>query len=285
MPWTTLIDAETLQAVPARADWVVVDCRFDLADPDAGRLAWQRGHIPGAVYAHLERDLSGPVTAGRGRHPLPDPDALVAWLEHHGIGNDTQVVAYDHGPGPMAARLWWLLRWLGHESVAVLDGGLAAWQAAGGELTDTDPERQPRHYHAHPGALPTVETAALAATLERFCVVDARAPERYRGEHEPIDPVAGHIPGALSRPFTENLDDDGRFLEPRALLSAWAPILQTAGERALVAQCGSGVTACHHVLALAHAGVGDIALYPGSWSEWIRDPSRPVVTGERPDGG
>ncbi|MCS4504981.1 putative thiosulfate sulfurtransferase SseB [wastewater metagenome] len=281
MRWTTLIDTDELLAAPARGDWAVVDCRFDLADPEAGRRAWQRAHIPGAFHADLDHDLSGPVTGSTGRHPLPDPDALVAWLERHGIGNETQIVVYDDGPGAMAARFWWLMRWLGHEAVAVLDGGLAAWRDAGGALTDETPEPSHRsRYRAHPGSMPVVGTETLAGTLDGFCVVDARSRERYRGDAEPIDPVAGHVPGALSRPVSANLGDDGRFLPVSELRGQWSQILDRASGRPVVAICGSGVSACHHVLALAHAGLAEAALNPGSWSEWIRDPNRPVATGE-----
>ncbi|MDZ7810533.1 MAG: sulfurtransferase [Arhodomonas sp.] len=222
MRWTTLIDVEELRSAPGAGDWVVVDCRFDLSDPEAGRRAWQRGHIPGAMFADLDRDLSGPVNERTGRHPLPDTDALGAWLERHGIGNDTQVVAYDDGPGAMAARFWWLLRWLGHEPVAVLDGGIAAWRAAGGRVTDEAPEPAPRRFQPRPNSMPVVETDTLADELEGFCVVDARSAERYRGQEEPIDPVAGHVPGALSRPFQANLDEDGRFLPVEELRAHWA---------------------------------------------------------------
>ncbi|MGD8429008.1 MAG: sulfurtransferase [Ectothiorhodospiraceae bacterium] len=280
MPWSTLVEVETLAEHLDHPDWVIVDCRFDLADTEAGRHAWQQAHIPGAVYAHLDEDLSGPVSARSGRHPLPDPAHLVAWLERHGVGSDTQVVAYDAGPGAMAARLWWLLRWLGHDAVAVLNGGLAAWRDAGCALTDEAPNPRPARFLAQPGSMPTVEARTLADNPDRYHVVDARAAERYRGESEPIDPVAGHIPGARNRPFSENLDDDGRLLPPDTLAAHWRALLGEAGERQLVSMCGSGITACHHLLALTHAGIEGAALYPGSWSEWIRDPERPVATGE-----
>lgn len=282
MAFGTLIDAETLHQRLHAADWVVVDCRFDLAEPEAGRRAWQAGHIPGAVFADLERDLSGPRTPELGRHPLPDPDGLAAWLSRHGIGNDTQVVAYDSGPGMFAARLWWLLRWLGHDAVAVLDGGLEAWRSAGGELDDGAAERPPARFVPRPGAMPVVTTAVLAADPEAWLLVDARSEERYAGESEPMDPVAGHVPGALSRPFTRNLDPREHLQPADSLQTEWQALLAQAGERPAAVMCGSGVTACHHLLALAHAGIEGVALYPGSWSEWIRDPRRPVRRGHTP---
>jgi len=282
MPYTTLIDPGTLHERLHAPDWVVVDCRFDLADPEAGRRAWQAGHIPGAVFADLERDLSGPRTEARGRHPLPDPDALAAWLSRHGIGNDTQVVAYDAGPGMFAARLWWLLRWLGHESVAVLDGGLEAWRSAGGELDDLAPEPASARFVPQPGAMPVVTTGELAADPEAWLLVDARSEERYAGESEPMDPIAGHVPGALNRPFTRNLGPEQRLQPVESLQAEWQSLLGHAGERPAAVMCGSGVTACHHLLALTHAGIEGVALYPGSWSEWIRDPQRPVRRGRTP---
>lgn len=279
MPWNTLISADTLRARLNAPDWRVVDCRYELTDPAAGRRQWQLGHIPGAVFADLGADLSGPVTAETGRHPLPDVDAFVAWLGRHGIDNDTQVVAYDAGPGVFAARLWWLLRWIGHESVAVLDGGLAAWQANDGPTDDDAPTTRATTFRGHPDCLPRVDTGTLETSARDYLLVDARTAERYRGDSEPLDPVAGHIPGSLNRPFQDNLDDQGRFKTPEALREEWRPLLARAGSRLVVATCGSGVSACHHVLALAHAGVSGVGLYPGSWSEWCRDPARGVERG------
>ncbi|PWG62198.1 sulfurtransferase [Spiribacter halobius] len=282
MPFTTLIDPQTLHQRLHAPDWAVVDCRFDLADPEAGRRAWQAGHIPGAVFADLEQVLSGPRQRHTGRHPLPDPDALAAWLSRHGIGNDTQVVAYDSGPGMFAARLWWLLRWLGHDAVAVLNGGLEAWRAMGGDLDDAAPERPGARFIPRPGSMPVVDTAALAREPEGWLLVDARSEERYAGESEPMDPVAGHVPGALNRPFTRNLGPDQRLQPEATLETEWRTLLAHAGGRPAAVMCGSGVTACHHLLALAHTGIEGVALYAGSWSEWIRDPERPVRRGRTP---
>ena len=236
----------------------------------------------GAQHADLERDLSGPPTPLSGRHPLPDPVQLATRLGALGVGPDTQVVAYDDGPGAMAARLWWLCRWIGHEAVAVLDGGLRAWRAAGGSVTAATSAPQPRELHPRRSLARTATADSLhAATLAAAgtCLVDARTPQRFRGQAEPIDPVAGHVPGARNHPFERNLDADGRFLPPAALRERWAQTLGGARPQQVVAMCGSGVTACHLLLALEHAGLPGARLYAGSWSEWIRDPRRPVATG------
>ncbi len=276
----TLITAEALAArLASTSPTVVLDCRFDLANPAAGEAAWADGHLPGARYAHLDRDLSGRKTGRNGRHPLPDRAALAAWAGAQGIAPGVQVVAYDDQGGPYAARCWWLLRWLGHDAVAVLDGGLAAWRAAGQPLDDRAPPAPggaPYPAAAEP-AMPTVDADALLAALGRVRLVDARSAARFRGEVEPLDPVAGHIPGATLRAFQDNLAAGGRF-KPAAQLreefAAWAtPPAQ------VVHQCGSGVTACHNLLAMAHAGLEGSVLYPGSWSEWCADPARPVATG------
>lgn len=279
MTYRTLIDVAALAEAVERPDWLVVDCRFRLDDPQAGRRAYAQGHLPGACYAHLEEHLSGPVRPRTGRHPLPDPDALAAWLEHQGLTPETQVVAYDDAAGAMAARLWWLLQWLGHEAVAVLDGGLAAWSEAGLPLTRETRERAPGRWRPRPGARPVVDTGALAADPAAHRLLDARAEQRFRGEHEPIDPVAGHVPGARNRPWEWSLDEQGRFLAPPALRAELAPLVEGAPAAGVVAMCGSGVSACHLLLALEHAGLPAAALYPGSWSEWIRDAERPVATG------
>jgi thiosulfate/3-mercaptopyruvate sulfurtransferase len=262
---------------PAR----LLDCSFELADPAAGRRAWQQAHLPGAAYLHLDDDLSGPKHDPqghfRGRHPLPERARLAALLGTLGIGPATPVVAYDAQGGPYAARAWWLLRWIGHEDVAVLDGGLPAWRAAGLPTDDAVPRFDPLPaYPAHPPALPTVDADALRASLGRWRLVDARAGERFRGEVEPLDRAAGHIPGARNRCFRDNLQPDGRFKDAATLRAEWQPF--AAGEP-LVHCCGSGVTACHNLLAAAHAGLGDGILYPGSWSEWSDDPARPRAQG------
>jgi thiosulfate/3-mercaptopyruvate sulfurtransferase len=277
MVHSTLITAEALRSLAEPV--VLLDCSFDLADPAAGERAYLAGHLPGAVYAHLDRDLSGAKAPGRGRHPLPDRVAFAAAAGRWGIAPGVQVVAYDAQGGPYAARAWWLLRWLGHDAVTVLDGGIAAWQEAGGALasgaaaiTHAGPP-----YPAGPAAMPTMDAAALLAALGRVRVLDARAGERFRGEVEPLDPVAGHIPGATHRFFKDNLQPDGRF-KPAARLRAEFDALATPAAD-VVHQCGSGVTACHNLLAMAHAGLEGSRLFPGSWSEWCADPSRPVALG------
>lgn len=270
-----------ITAAAARQDPAIVwlDCRHNLADPEAGARAYAEGHIPGAHHSHLERDLSGPKHAAGprvgGRHPLPDRAAFARQVAAWGITPTTTVVAYDADGGMYAARAWWLLRWLGHEAVAVLDGGLPAWLAAGGALTaDVPPQREGASpYPAAPQpALPTRQADELAGWL----VVDARAGERYRGEVEPLDSRAGHIPGAVNRFYKDNLLADGRFKPAAELRAAFAALGEPTRQ---VHQCGSGVTACHNLLAMAVAGLPGAALYPGSWSEWSADPARPVATG------
>lgn len=280
MAFTTLIDPEALHARLDDPDWRVFDCRFDLADPDAGRRDWARGHVPGALYAHLEADLSGAPAATSGRHPLPDAAALADWLGQNGVDATVQVVCYDADSGAFAARLWWLLRWLGHDRAAVLDGGLAAWHAAGFPVVASPPARpEPRRFHAHRRDRETwIDAAGIEAT-PALVVVDARAPERFRGEREPIDPVAGHVPGALNRPFTRNLGADGRWLDPETLRAEWRRLAGDAPAARVVHMCGSGVTAAHNALAMEYAGLTGSRLYPGSWSEWIRDPARPIERG------
>lgn len=273
----TLVDAATLRAW--NGPLVLLDCSFDLGDPGAGERAHAAGHIPGARYAHLDRDLSGHKTGHNGRHPLPERVAFAATAGRWGVKPGVQVVAYDAQGGPYAARAWWLLRWLGHDAVAVLDGGLAAWQAAGGALasgTEAAPPQAPYPASAAP-AMRTIDAAALQAALGRLRVLDARAGERFRGEVEPLDRVAGHIPGATHRFFKDNLQADGRF-KPAATLRAEFDAYATPADH-VVHQCGSGVTACHNLLAMAHAGLEGSRLYPGSWSEWSSDPARPVAVG------
>lgn len=279
----TLISVSELCARCTDPGWIVVDCRFVLRDPDAGRLAYLEGHVPGAVYAHMDHDLSGPIVPGKtGRHPLPDPVALASRLSGWGVSNESRVVAYDDSGGSMAARLWWLLRWLGHDAAAVLDGGWQAWRAAGHPARSGDEPRKPVPFR--PRIRPElVVTAALVDETRLdpgWRVLDARAADRYRGENETIDPVAGHIPGAVSAPFGDNLDASGRFRSPEALRERYGEILRGVPAERVVSYCGSGVTAAHDLLAMAHAGLGDARLYPGSWSEWITDPRHAVATGE-----
>ena len=282
----TLISARELAQRLGDPALVVLDCRFDLARPDWGAEAYAAGRIPHARYAHLDRDLSAPVSRTSGRHPLPEPLALGARFGAWGIGPDSQVVAYDQGPGAFAARLWWLLRWLGHTGVAVLDGGLAAWQAAGFALETTAAAApSARHFAGRPDArlladTPEIERALRAGALERgeYPLIDARGADRFAGQNETLDPIAGHIPGALNHPFTDNLAG-GRFLDAAALRARYLRTLGRRPAERVVCMCGSGVTACHNLLALEIAGLGGARLYAGSWSEWIRDPARPVSRG------
>jgi thiosulfate/3-mercaptopyruvate sulfurtransferase len=286
MPSTfPLISAADLLARQGTAAWpVVLDCGFDLVDTGAGEKAHAAAHLPGARYAHLERDLSGPKS-GRGsidggRHPLPTREALASTLTRWGIGPETPVVAYDAQGGPYAARAWWLLRWMGHRDVAVLDGGIAAWLSAGGgvESGPVQSSAASGPYPRHAPAMPTTQASQLlGAAAGGHLVVDARAPERFRGETEPLDAQAGHIPGARNRFFKDNLGPDGRFLAPAELRRRFDGFGVTAGQ--VVHQCGSGVTACHNLLAMEVAGLPGSALYPGSWSEWSADPSRPIAQG------
>lgn len=263
-----------------------VDCRFDVVGPggDTGRgeRDWRAAHLPGAVYAHLDRDLADLSVVGRGRHPLPSDHAFAATLARWGIAPTTPVIAYDDGSGAMAARLWWLLRLAGHAEVAVLDGGIAAWRAAGLPEESAPPQSPSSAYPVRFDAAAiadSAEVATLAADPSRL-LLDARAAPRYRGEVEPIDPVAGHVPGARNRPFSDNLGADGRFKAPSALRAEFDALLAGRAPRDVVLMCGSGVTACHNLLAMAHAGLDGARVYAGSWSEWIVDPSRPVARGD-----
>ena len=277
MAYTTLVSAaETTTLLGTKAPMVLQDCRFDLADTADGERDWAAGHLPGALYAHLDRDLSGAKTGRNGRHPLPAFDTFAVTAGRWGVAPGVQVVVYDAQGGTFASRAWWLLRWLSHEAVAVLDGGLPAWLAAGGALDTAAPAAAALPpYPAAAPAMPTIGTEALLSSLGRVPLLDARAAERFRGEVEPLDPVAGHIPGATLRFFRDNLGADGRFKTPAALRSEFAALGAGAGE--VVHSCGSGVVACHNLLAMVHAGYDGAVLYPGSWSEWCSDPSRPVA--------
>jgi thiosulfate/3-mercaptopyruvate sulfurtransferase len=279
-----LVDARSLARELPRGGWIAVDCRFTLTDPPAGRAAYESGHVPGARYAHLDDDLSRPPHAGEGRHPLPDRERFAATLGAWGIAPDDTVVAYDEGSGAIAARLWWLLGWIGHERRAVLDGGFAAWQRAGLPVEQEPPKFRPRGYLPGPvhdaGVVATGEIARAQESGD--VLVDARAAPRYRGEQEPIDPKAGHVPGALNRPFSANVTADGAFRPPTELRAELLELLGGRGPERLIAMCGSGVTACQLLLAMEVAGLRGGRLYAGSWSEWIRDPARPIETGEQP---
>jgi thiosulfate/3-mercaptopyruvate sulfurtransferase len=289
---TTLIEPAELSRHLGDEDWAVVDCRFDLARPEWGARAFAASHIPHALYAHLDQELSAPRTAQSGRHPLPQIESLAATFGRLGIDERVQVVAYDQGSGAFAARLWWLLRWLGHTQVAVLDGGLAAWERAGLPLSTESARRAARRFTVRPDPrlLATgneVVAAVVSGALRRGqqLLVDARSADRFAGENETIDPVAGHIPGARNHPFASNLDAQGRFLEAGQLRRSWEGTLRGVPPRQLIAMCGSGVTACHNLLALEIAGLPGARLYAGSWSEWITDPAHPVARGPEDQPG
>jgi len=279
--WSTLVSATDLAAALGDPALRIFDCRSSLADPSAGEAAWREGHLPGALYAHLDHDLSGPHAPGAGRHPWPQADAFAAWLGRVGVTPDTQVVACDAGDGAFAARLWWLLRSFGHARVAVLDGGLAAWTAAGLPLETAAPPVEPAA--PYPGRFDTTRLLGADAIASRVAagdlLVDVRGAERFRGEVEPIDRVAGHVPGARNRPYPNNLRD-GRFKPADELAAEFDALLDGRAPSASIAMCGSGVTACHHLLAMAHAGRDGAALFTGSLSGWIEDPARPIATGE-----
>lgn len=282
--YQTLISAAQVQSL-GTGNCCIVDCRFNLSDPQWGEVAFAQAHLPGARYVHLDRDLAAPVTPASGRHPLPSPAEFAARVGGWGIGPQTQVVVYDQNSGVYAARLWWMLRWIGHRNVAVLDGGLAAWSAAGLPLSadaPVVPTAEIRSVQAPAARAITVTTLQQRLAHDDIVLVDARAADRFAGQNEPLDAPGGHVPGAVNHPFARNLDERGQFLPVPALRERWLATLNGRDAGALVAMCGSGVSACHNLLALAHAGFADGQLYVGSWSEWIRDPARPVATGGAP---
>ncbi|MBC3870617.1 sulfurtransferase [Undibacterium oligocarboniphilum] len=279
--WTTLISVADLVRHQQDRNQVILDCRHDLGNPQAGREAYAQGHLPGALFVHLDEQLSACSRDHdgifRGRHPLPDQQTFIQTLRSLGISDDTQVIAYDAHGGMFAARLWWMLRWVGHEAVAVLDGGITAWTAAGLPLSTDLSIPSAGTISQHP---PLTVQVSIGDVLENLSsaamtLVDARAADRYRGENETIDPVGGHIPGALNRFFKDNLQPDGTFKSPLQLSQEWSQLV--ADPARAIMQCGSGVTACHNLLALEVAGLCGAALYPGSWSEWCADPARPVA--------
>ena len=277
----TLITAEQLRALIAAGPApVMLDTSFDLADTAAGERAWRAGHLPGSHYLHLDRDLSAPKTGHNGRHPLPERGDFARTLARFGVTAERQVVVLDGQGGMFAARAWWMLRWMGHAAVAVLDGGVAAWTRSGGALTTDLPAASAADVLAdRPSLAPQLDAETLNRQLGRVRLIDARAGERFRGEVEPLDAQAGHIPGASHRFFKDNLNADGCFKPAAQLRAEFETLLGLDAADRTVHQCGSGVTACHNLLAMEHAGLSGSALYPGSWSEWSADPQRPVARG------
>jgi thiosulfate/3-mercaptopyruvate sulfurtransferase len=276
-----VIEVAEFKGIAGSTDCRVIDCRFDLMQPEKGRSEYLAGHIPGAVYADLDQDLAGPVTEDSGRHPLPDADVFRGTLEHWGIGPGTQVVVYDYAGGALAARLWWLLRWFGHSRVAVLNGGLRGWLASDGQMETEMPQYPESTLPASPDAGRVLTTGEICATLnegKELNLVDARDRPRFVGQTEPIDAVAGHVPGASNFPFSENINADGTWKSPQELRRLWAGVLGSDPPPPFAVMCGSGVTACHLVLSAVRAGLAEPRVYIGSWSEWIRDASRPVAS-------
>ena len=281
MRLTTLIDTSTLAEHLIDQSFAIIDCRYDLKDEAWGQRRYAERHIPGAVYASLDADLSGEKTGSNGRHPQPDPATLARVFGRLGIDSSVQVVAYDQDTGMYASRLWWLLRWLGHDAVAVLDGGFAKWEAEHRPLRSGVETRAAREFVAERRSDRIVGADEVARTIaagDRL-LVDARAPERYRGDSEPLDKVAGHIPGAVNHFFKWNLTDEGTFRSPEEIRDRVRASIGNVSPDQLICYCGSGVTACHNLLALEHAGLGGSRLYVGSWSEWSSDPTRPIETG------
>lgn len=282
-PFTTLIESAELAAHLEDPDWAIIDCRFFLNHPELGRKQYLEAHIPGAVYADLDQDLSGPVVPGAtGRHPLPDADAFAAKLSSWGIDENVQVVAYDGAGGMIAGRLWWMLNWLGHEKVAVLNGDYRSWFHEGRPTRSGEENRAPRTFtpRVHAERVVTAEDVLASLNNPAVKLLDARGRDRFRGENETLDPKAGHIPGAKSAPYTENVDSHGRFLPPEELAARFQALLSDTPAEDTILYCGSGVTAAHNALAMAIAGLGMPRIYSGSWSDWITDPSRPIATGD-----
>lgn len=280
---SNLISAQELQSRIDGPGLRIVDCRFDLSDPGAGRRAYQNGHIPGAVFADLDMDLAAPVTADSGRHPLPDVRTLANTFGRLGIDDETHVVVYDANNGAVAARAWWMLRWLGHDRVRLLDGGIDHWIASAGAVRKGKERASLRSFIARPRHDRVLTTAELASDVDSIAtlrLIDARDAARFRGEAEPIDPVAGHIPGSLNLPFSVSLKDDSTWKAPAALEAIWLTVLGEDKSAPWSVMCGSGVTACHLAISAIEAGFAEPRLYVGSWSEWIRDPERPVGLGE-----
>ena len=280
--FNTLISADELAEIIDHC--IVVDCRHELTDPEAGQNAYKEGHIPGAFFLHLDKDLAAPLTGSNGRHPLPDPQSFAATLASIGLTPDKQLVAYDAAGGMVASRFWWMARWMGHQSVAVLDGGVGSWQKSGFPLSKEAAVRSEQSSSA-PTPDTHLSTVTAQALLENIksssmLVVDARANPRFMGETEPMDARAGHIPGAVNRPFADNLRDDGLFKPAPVIKADFLQLLDGRAPQDIVHSCGSGVSACHNLLAMAYAGLDGGRLYPGSWSEWSSNPDRPVATGQ-----
>jgi thiosulfate/3-mercaptopyruvate sulfurtransferase len=277
--FTTLVSLSDLAAHLDDPGWIVFDCRHDLTETESGRQAYFQSHIPGARFIHLDNDLSAPKTGRNGRHPLSDAERFCERLAAFGMASGKQAVAYDASGGYYAARLWWMLRWVGHEAVGVLDGGWDAWLKAGKPLTAERPLISPGSFDCRPREAMAVDVSYVKSHLDQpdMRLIDARGADRFRGENETLDPVGGHIPGALNRSFRLNLDGSGYFKTPTELRNEFVELLGTTEPSQVVHQCGSGVTACHNLLAMEIAGLGGSKLYPGSWSEWCSDPSRPVA--------
>lgn len=277
--YKTIISAEEVALHLENPDWVFIDCRFDLKDPSWGFQNYQQMHIPGAVYAHLDHDLSGPITPNSGRHPLPDIQTITTRLSEWGINQQKQVIVYDTAGGAFACRLWWQLRFLGHWRVAVLDGGFHIWQQSGYPIATGIEVPSPAQFipQVHWNMVTNADEVEQIRQDSNYRLIDARAPERYRGEVEPIDPIAGHIPGALNRFHSDNLGPDGMFLSPAQLRAHFNALIDNIPTDRVIVYCGSGVTSVHHILAMEIAGLPGARLYAGSWSEWIRDPNRPIA--------
>lgn len=278
MKYTSLVSAEITQTHLQDPNWQIIDCQFDLKDKQLGYNNYKIEHIPGAIYANLDIDLSSPVTDLSGRHPLPAPEKISQKFGQWGINSSTQVVVYDNVYGSYAARLWWLLKWMGHENVAVLNGGLQYWKSMDYPLSQDIPVPKSTSFQSKPNKQMLVDAREILQLLpgSQIALIDVRDPERFSGKVEPIDKVAGHIPGAVNIPWKTNLDRQGLYLDPAELLLHYEKFIENYKSDNLVFMCGSGVTACHSLVALHSLGITDAKLYPGSWSEWIQDPSRPI---------
>ena len=282
MTYTTLISTHELALHLHDPDWAIFDCRFALAEPERGRRDYRHEHIPGALYAHLNEDLAGPIVPGvSGRHPLPAVEFIAGRFSAWGIDDTVQVVVYDESGGSIAARLWWMLRWLGHDAAAVLDGDWRKWKNEGRAVSDHVEARPARSFVPRPRSDWLVTTAEVESRTQAagYKLLDSRTAERYRGENETIDPIAGHIPGAISAPYPDNLNADGAFRSPEELRTRFDSLLGSTPPDRAAFYCGSGVTAAHNLVALKHAGMGDARLYAGSWSEWITNRQRPIAVG------